>query len=68
MKTPTGACLSINIVLLTFLFAMIKLQQLIERRRPTVTEFVNEQAFELSDQYSMNEDSFMLAVAAESYG
>ena len=46
---------------------MIKLQQMIERKRPTVTEFVNQQAFDLTDQYAMNQDSFMIAVAAESF-
>ena len=40
---------------------------MIERKRPTVTEFVNQQAFDLTDQYAMNQDSFMIAVAAESF-
>ena len=37
------------------------------KKRPTVTEFVDDFAFDINDQYAMNQDSFMIAVAADNY-
>ena len=37
------------------------------RKSPTITEFVNEEAFDITEQYALNQESFMIAVAVESF-
>ena len=40
---------------------------MLERRSPSITEYVIEEAFDLTEQYTMDQNSFMVAVAAEHY-
>ena len=49
------------------MFAVLKLQHMLERKNPDLTTFVVEDAFDTTEQYSMDQNSFMVAVAAEHY-
>ena len=66
VKTSAGACASITIIILTFLFALIKLQHLVEKKNPTIS--TNESSLKEGERFDTGSDIFMMAFAAENVG
>ena len=67
VKTSAGACISIIVIGLTSLFALIKLQFMLTRSSPEVVQFVNDDAFDFSDRFKLDDEEFMFAVSVEKY-
>ena len=67
MKTSLGAIMSMFILCLAFLFALLKLQHLLTRSSPSVSKFVEDEAFDGSTVYNTASDDFMMAFAVENY-
>ena len=63
VRTPTGGCLSLIISLLTFAFSLVKLQDLITHKNPTLIE--TEVPSEEDARYDLSDSEFMVAVALE---
>ena len=65
IQTVPGAIISIMIMVVTGLFAVLKLQYMLMRKSPDVVEVVDITAFDLSDKFDTAQDDFMMAVSAE---
>ena len=46
LRTKTGGCLSLLVMLITLLFAILKFEHLITNKNPSVTEFIEEDALD----------------------
>ena len=53
---------------MTTLFALLKLQHLLMRKNPSVTENVESDALDLTDSFNIAENEFMMAVALGEQG
>lgn len=62
INTSCGACVSIMIFILTLIFALVKLEHLVERKNPSVT--TNLSALEAGTRFNTNSNEFMMAFAA----
>ena len=67
VKTSIGAVTSMLIVFMTTIFALLKLQKMLLRKRPDVVSFVDEQAFDSTMRYSLSENDFAIAFSVESW-
>ena len=67
VKTSAGACISIIVIGLTSLFALLKLQFMLMRSSPDVNKFVNDDFFDISDRFKLDDEEFMFAVSVEHY-
>ena len=63
VKTSCGACISIVIFMLTFLFGVLKLQHLLTRKNPLITQ--NTIPLEAGERFDTGSDDFMMAFAVE---
>ena len=59
VSTWTGTSCTVFIFTLTFAFGLVKLQHLLERKNPIVTN--NTERLEAFDSYSLGSDEFMMA-------
>ena len=53
---------------LTFIFALLKLQQMLMFKNPTISTFDQEMEITSDNAFSLNGDDFMLAFAIDEYG
>ena len=51
------------VIIVTTIFALLKLQILLMRKNPSVTQFVEKDAFDYTDKYNIAENEFMMAVS-----
>ena len=51
----------------TFLFALLKLQFMLLKRRPDVIEFVDEAGTDAKMNFSITENDFMMAFSAKAF-
>ena len=65
--THFGGCMSLLIIVLTFLYSTLKLQEMIERKKPSIITNVDENAFIDGEEYNTREENFMIAVGARNY-
>ena len=65
IQTIPGAVISIMIMIVTGLFAALKLQYMLMRKSPDVVEVVESKHFDLSDKFNTASNDFMMAVSAE---
>ena len=63
VQSNTGGLVSISILSVTLLFALLKLQDLLTKHNPTISSFVEEDAFGPSDKFDTGHDDFMMAFA-----
>ena len=68
IQTFTGACISILMMILSTLFAILKLQFLLMRKKPNVVEYVEASAFDYTEIYNVAENEFMMAISVERFG
>ena len=61
MKTNVGGLLSLLVISLTFVFALLKLQQLLQYKNPSISTFDQEIEPREENAFSLNSDRFMLA-------
>ena len=66
VKTSFGACASILILVLTLLFALLKLQYLVEKKNPTIS--TNTSILDGSERFNTGSESFAMAFAFEKLG
>ena len=62
IKTWTGSLFSIVIMLLRFIFGLLKLDHLAQRKNPTV--ITSEEVLDEGSTYDITQDEFMVAFAA----
>ena len=62
-QTPAGACCSILILMLTFVFGLLKLEHMLKRKNSAITTLT--EGIDDKDSYSLSQDEFMLAVMVE---
>ena len=67
VSTLSGGLLSFFVFYITFLFSIMKLKQLVERRNPTVNTYVDSDALTMDDRFDMSAENFMVAVALEGF-
>ena len=65
IRTWLGACISVQILLIVMAFSVQKLQHLFMRKNPLIN--TNKFPLDVGTTYKLDQDEFMLAVAAESY-
>ena len=63
VRTLTGGVISLSIVMLTILFGLLKLQHMLERKNPLIS--TNDVPSELSDEYDLEAEEFMMAFGLE---
>ena len=63
VKTSSGASASILIFMLTFIFALLKLQHLVLKKNPTI--MTNTSDLAEGERFNMGSDSLMMAFAIE---
>ena len=63
VRTLTGGVISLSIVMLTILFGLLKLQHMLERKNPLIS--TNDVPSELSDEYDLDAEEFMMAFGLE---
>ena len=61
VQTSCGACVSIIIFMLTFAFALLKMQNLLNRKNPFLAQ--NTALLDVGESYSLDEDEFQMAFA-----
>ena len=61
VKTSAGALASMVIIVLTFLFGLLKLQYLVERKNPSIVANTRNLAF--GERFNTGSDDFMMAFA-----
>ena len=66
-KTKTGGLMSFFVMSLTFLFAVHKLQHLLERKNPLISTFDQEIEPSEENSFSLNTDGFMIAFGIDRY-
>lgn len=64
IKTKVGAFYSLMIMIVTLLYAALKLQHLLEHKNPEIMVHAEKRA---NNHYRTSEDKFMLAVALENF-
>ena len=67
IKTYCGGLLSSFIIMITLLFASLKLNHLLSRYNPQVNDYVEKSHFDHTDIYSPREHDFRMAVRIENY-
>ena len=68
VRTYCGGLVSLLIMLLAFLFATLKLQQLLSKGNPSVNNYVQRDAFDENDIWRGNEnEDFQMAFAVVNY-
>ena len=67
ISTHFGGCMSLLLIILTFLYSTLKLEELIERKRPSIVTNIDENALIDGDEYNTREENFMIAVGAKNY-
>ena len=65
LRTVIGSVISILIYIITLIFALQKLQQLLMKHNPQIV--IIEDEIDLQHRYSTSSQEFMMAVAAETY-
>ena len=65
IKTFPGALITLTISLLTFIFGVMKIQHLLERKNPTIN--TNDEPLDEGTTYFLDNEEFMMAFAAERY-
>ena len=68
VSTSIGGLLSLIILSVTFMFAIMKIQDLLMRKNPNITTFVDPNAFTQADTFNTGEEGFQIAVALNNYG
>ena len=63
VRTATGAMCSILVFILTFAFALLKLEHMLIHKNPTI--MTNEQQVESDEEYDLTSSDFMMAFALE---
>ena len=66
VRTKAGGCLSFIVITITFLFAVLKLQHMLLKRNPTVTQ-LTETGGTNDEIFDLKEEGFMMAFALEDY-
>ena len=64
VKTHAGAFMSLAIMTVTILFALLKLQFMLLRKRPDVVSFVDEEGIDNSTPFNISDNDFMMAFSA----
>ena len=67
MRTKLGGFCSFLMIYLVFLFALLKLRQLIERNNPTVNTYVDAESMSVDNMFNLCQDGFFMAVALENF-
>ena len=67
VKTLIGGIVSFVIMIVTFLFAAVKMQQLLEYKNPSIAIFNQEIEASVDNSYKVNE-GFMIAFGLDTYG
>ena len=62
VKTYTGASTSMLVLTLTFLFALLKLELLVERKNPSLTS--NKSQLDIGERYNTGSEDFIMAFSA----
>ena len=65
MKTQTGACLSLLVIILSVAYSFLKLEDLLNRENPLL--ITNDLPAALDDTFSIPESDFMLAFTLEDW-
>ena len=65
-QTIVGACCSILILILTFIFGILKLEHMITRKNPMMQRLTAN--IDTKESYSLSQDEFMMAVMIEKSG
>ena len=66
-KTSIGAVISMVVMFMTFGFALLKLQRLLLRKRPDLVKYIDKEAFENTEKFSIRDNDFMVAASLESW-
>ena len=59
--------MSLLVLILTFLYSTLKLEELIERKRPSIVTNIDENALVDGEEFNTREENFMIAVGAKNY-
>ena len=65
VKTSCGACVSFLILTIVLLFALLKMQHLIERKSPLIT--TNATPLEAGERFNLGDEDFTMAFAVTNY-
>ena len=65
VKTNIGGCITLLIMIITLLFGLRKIQEMLMRRNPEIMQFVQENAYDVSDKFNTRDENFMMAFAIE---
>ena len=65
IKTCFGGLVSIGVIFVTFLFAMVKLEHLMDRKNPNIAQYLL--PIEEGDSFDMTSDQFQMAFAIENF-
>ena len=62
VKTSCGTCVSLLILTVTFMFAILKLEHLVEKKNPSIT--TNSTPLAAGERFNTGDEDFMMAFAA----
>ena len=67
VKTFAGGLLSFLIMGVTFVFALLKVQQLIDFKKPTIASFYQDLEVGPQNAFNLGTDGFMIAFGIDTY-
>ena len=67
VKTYCGGLVTFLVFFITFVFAVTKLASLMQKKNPSINNYVRKDAFLNEENYSFTDENFMMAFTVESY-